>query len=329
MNLDSLSQQFISAVSILAYLLFASYGLSLLARFHWLPDIFSHFAIQYAIGGLILGIALLVLQNYPLAVLCFAITIANAVEIRMLMQDPWNFSRLPEQSNFTMVQFNKYFLNPHYELMREWFESEDAKDIDLVIVQESGAGTIVELQQFRDLFPYQFPENSEDRFNDISVISRYPVTVERLPLTSSRYAMVASRITIQKENFAKPVVIYSYHTITPMTRNMQERRNMQLLRLAENVRKDPSPQVIASGDWNITPYSPYFDDFLKASGMKYQNFGLLPETSWISMVKLPFLMIPIDQVTYKDGMELTDIKRGPSMGSDHHSLMAKFKIEEK
>jgi hypothetical protein len=27
---------------------------------------------------------------------------------------------------------------------------------------------------------------------------------------------------------------------------------------------DKSDYVIASGDWNITPYSPYFGDFLKS-----------------------------------------------------------------
>ncbi|MCE7887146.1 MAG: hypothetical protein DYH13_06550 [Alphaproteobacteria bacterium PRO2] len=331
MDLSHLPPQVISWASNVAWFLLISFSFSLLARFHWAFELFSHFTIQYAVGGFILAALLLLMHQYWLAGLCAFVMVFSIVETRWLMQDPLLFTRPAAETNFTVMQYNKLFRNDHFPQMRRWFE-ENAANIDVLIVQESGVRTIEELEQFRDFFPNQHPADKKDRFNDVSVLSRYPFEVAKIPLSDrsdvSWFTAAASRIEIKKPGMP-PIVIYSFHTQVPIGKTYSDHRNGTLAGLANAVKNEQSEFVIASGDWNITPYSPYFGDFLKTSGLHYQNYRLLPETTWAAHFLFPFLKIPIDHVLYNDRLMLTDIRRGPAMGSDHHSLIASFNAPEK
>lgn len=332
MDLSTLPPQVISWVSNLAWVLIISFGFSLLARFHWAFDLFSHFTIQYIVGGCALGILLLLMHQYWLAGLCVLVMVSNVIETRWLIQEPLLFTRPAAETNFTVVQYNKLFRNDHFPQMRRWFE-QNAANIDVLIVQESGVRTIEELEQFKDFFPNQYPADKADRFNDVSVLSRYPFKVTKIPLSDtadvSWFTAAASRIEIEKPGIEKPIVIYSFHTQVPLGKDFAAHRNGTLRGLAAAVANEKSDYVIASGDWNITPYSPYFGDFLKTSGLHYQNYRLLPETTWAAHFLFPFLKIPIDHVLYNDKLTLTDIRRGPAMGSDHHALIASFAVPGK
>jgi endonuclease/exonuclease/phosphatase (EEP) superfamily protein YafD len=331
MDLSGLPSQVISWASNLAWFLLISFSLSLLARFHSVFELFSHFTIQYAVGGFILAALLLLMHQYWLAGLCAFVMLFSIAETRWLMHDPLLFTRPAAETNFTVMQYNKLFRNDHFPQMRRWFE-QNAAAIDVLIVQESGVRTIEELEQFKDFFPNQYPADKKDRFNDVSILSRYPFEVTKIPLSDrpdvSWFTAAASRIEIKKPG-VQPIIIYSFHTQVPLGPTYSSHRNGTLRGLANAVKNEKSELVIASGDWNITPYSPYFGDFLKTSGLNYQNYRLLPETTWASHFLFPFLKIPIDHVLYNDRLTLTDIKRGPAMGSDHHSLIASFNVPEK
>lgn len=330
MDLSTLPPQIISWVSNLAWFLIISFGFSLLARFHWAFDLFSHFTIQYIVGGFALGILLLLMHQYWLAGLCVLVMISSVIETRWLMQEPLLFTRPDAETNFTVMHYNKFFTNESPKI-RQWMQ-ENGADVDVLIVQESGYDNIEFLKQLSDIFPNQFPQNQSESFNDISVLSRYPFQITSIPLADSSdvswFTSAATRIEINKPG-VPPVVIYSFHTAVPMGKTYSTHRNGTLKGLAAAVAKEQSDYVIASGDWNITPYSPYFSDFVKSSGLHYQNYRLLPETTWAAPFLLPFLKIPIDHVLYNDKLTLTDIRRGPAMGSDHHALIASFAVPDK
>ena len=310
------------------FVLFGAYGCALFARHYWALDIFSHFTIQYALGALILALLFFFSQHYMLAVICLVIFTTNAIETRYYMHNPWLFGSQGNFSNFTIVQYNKLYRNRDYRAVRFWLQK-IAPTTDMIMVQESGQDTIEELKQFKDLFPYQFPTNPEERFNDVSILSRAPFSVTGVPVYQGRFTKYASRIEVKKEKFDKPVIIYSYHTVTPLTPAHHAMRNEELRTLAKLIKNETAEQVIASGDWNTTPYSPYYQDFLETSGLYYQNYGILPETTWASFNLFPFLKIPIDHILYNNGVALVNIHAGPARGSDHHSLIASFAVKEK
>ncbi|MBK9561664.1 MAG: hypothetical protein IPO54_00745 [Micavibrio sp.] len=330
MDISHLPPQIISWVSNLAWFLIISFGFSLLARFHWAFDLFSHFTIQYIVGGFALGILLLLMHQYWLAGLCVLVMISSVIETRWLMQDPLLFTRPAAETNFTVMHYNKFFTNESSRI-QEWLNV-NATDIDVLIVQESGHDNIEFLKQLKDIFPNQFPQHQSESFNDISVLSRHPFQITSIPLVDSSdvswFTSAATRIEISKPGVPS-VVIYSFHTAVPMGGKFSTHRNGTLKGLAAAVANEKSDYVIASGDWNITPYSPYFSDFLKTSGLNYQNYRLLPETSWPAHLLIPFMKIPIDHVLYNDKLTLTDIRRGPAMGSDHHALIASFAVPDK
>ena len=122
----------------------------------------------------------------------------------------------------------------------------------------------------------------------------------------------------------KPIAIYALHTLPPMSRSFQEQRNFELSVLALYAQPSPDIHVIAEGDWNITPYSPWFRDLLKKTDLNYQSYGLFLDPTWPSFMPLAMLRIPIDQILFSNGLIQTGKYVGPSTGSDHHALIAGF-----
>ncbi len=312
----------------LAGILIVSYALSWLARFHWTFDLFSHFMVEYAVGALILCALLLVSQHYVMAFACVLVFIGASVQIRTPMHEPLTFQAPNKTANFTIVQYNKLRRNPNYSGIGKWLRR-NVEKYDVVMLQEIGVDDIQKLQNLKDAYKYHFPQNLDQRFNDTYVLSNHPFNVTPVFIGGSGSNKYASRIEIKKSNFAEPVVIYTMHTITPMNGRMQKQRNSEIKNLSKFVSEEKNANVIASGDWNITPYSPYFQDFLKTTHLRYQNYGLLPQTTWPSFGIAPFMKIPIDQVLFNDNLNLISINKGPALLSDHHSLIASFAVKEK
>jgi len=75
------------------------------------------------------------------------------------------------------------------------------------------------------------------------------------------------------------------------------------------------------GDLNATPWSPYYRQLLKGSGLRNtrQGFGILP--TWPSWSLLDGLRIPIDHCLVSSTIEVIDIKTAQIKGSDHLSLV--------
>jgi endonuclease/exonuclease/phosphatase (EEP) superfamily protein YafD len=298
-------------------------SISLLASFHWAFDLFVNFKPQYLVGSVLLFI-LCVIYRYKWFALCMAIlAIALFIEIQFSYSKP--FAARPAQvANFAVVQYNKFYYNDNYEDIGAWLRS---NDFDVVVVNETLHDAIEPLQKFKDAYPYQFPQTRAELYDDLFILSRSPITVMPLPMTIGERTYVGSRITVKKKGL-EPVVIYAFHANVPMGNTSATRRNFQLESLATMAGEEKAKNVIMMGDWNLTPYSPLFKNILKISGLTYQNYGLFPQTTWPSFNYFEFLKIPIDHIIFNNNMLLTDIRKGPSLGADHQSLVARFYINE-
>ena len=97
------------------------------------------------------------------------------------------------------------------------------------------------------------------------------------------------------------------------------RRQRELQRLAEIVRAIDRP-VIVAGDLNSTPWSPHFQDLVRAAGLRDAAVGrgylaTWPRWFWPAQ-------IPIDHVLLKGPWSVLRLQRGPALGSDHYPLIA-------
>lgn len=298
---------------------------SLLASYHWVFDVFSNFKIQYFFIGLSL-LALCTIYKQKWFALCMAIlAVSLFIEVQYANMRP--FASKPLQTpNFKIAQYNKFFGNEDYDAIRQWLTDPKEGNFDLVAINESLMHAIRVYQRIKDIYPHQYPLKESERFGDIQIVSKWPITVTPLPIHWDNRVFNVSKIAVRKPGL-EPVIVYAYHAQTPLGAYGYERRQYELETMAKFVAAQNEKNVIMMGDWNLTPYSPLFKDILRTTGLNYQNYGLLPQTTWPSFNYFNVLKIPIDHILYDDRMVLTDIRRGPSMGSDHHSLIAQFFIK--
>lgn len=309
--------------------LFYGYVMALLAPYHWFFDTHVNFTIQYALGGLLLGIVALLLQCPVLGVLLLLVGLLNTYTVYNSYSDPFVFSSpyQNETPNLTIVQYNKLFPNQSWDKIEHWVK-ENHENIDIMVVQESGIHTLYKLKNLEKYFPYQFPENPKQRFNDVSILSHIPFKVEEIPSLNIDGHMPGMKVTYQRPDMPEPLHLYSIHAQSPASSNKHKERTEDLLIMKQAIMKDPHPYKLFVGDLNTTPYSRVFQDFLSDTEMTYNDFKWFPNTTWHSDLRFPFLMIPIDHMFYSPEIHQISKDVGPTLGSDHHMLMGKFRIPQ-
>jgi endonuclease/exonuclease/phosphatase (EEP) superfamily protein YafD len=113
------------------------------------------------------------------------------------------------------------------------------------------------------------------------------------------------------------------HLMSPTMPRRAEQRNEELAMIAERRAMIMGP-VIVAGDFNVTPYSPYYSDWLDATQLTDTRYGRTLSTSWPAV--LPILGIPIDHVAVSKEFTILSHQRLPAFGSDHWGIMAELAL---
>ncbi len=310
----------------LTWILVASYALSLLARFGWFFDLFSHFAIQYAIGGLVLGAGLLFCGKRIVAILPFFIAIISIFDVYSDVDFKFshNYSR-----SFTIVQYNRNIGHVEHSEVKEWLSNPD-NDFDLVVLQEAGPSLAAMASELGEIYPYQIQEPKNHAFGMV-IISRHPFTeMEKIILDGPVYTNFTAKISVDPPDFDEPVTIYALHALPPTSRRHFAQRNYELEKTVDFIVNDKMHgHKIMIGDWNITPFSPYFRDILRRTGLRYSYGGIYPAITWPAFFYLSLLQIPIDHILYSQDLITVQKFTGPDFGSDHKSVLSSFKERKK
>jgi endonuclease/exonuclease/phosphatase (EEP) superfamily protein YafD len=82
--------------------------------------------------------------------------------------------------------------------------------------------------------------------------------------------------------------------------------------------------LIVAGDFNATPYSPYFTEWLEKTKLTDSRRGRTPSPSWPTM--LPWVGIPIDHVVVNDGFTILSHRRLPNFESDHYGVLVEIAL---
>lgn len=316
-NLKKFIDDLATALSIL---LICGFTLSLGARLHWFLDLFSHFSQQYFIGGLLLT-PLLVWQKKKLLLVLVSISmLTSGFEVYRHVESVPS----KEQPSLRIVQYNRNVGLTQHDKFIAWIKSHK-DDFDVVVMQEATPSIAKAASDLGDLFPHQIHEPRDHAFGMV-ILSKYPMlTANMIPLNGPTYSSFAAKITIQPPSSA-PVTIYALHALPPMGADKQKQRNFELFETAKHIAQDTDKNIIMMGDWNITPYSPYFSDLLEKAGLHYQISGPYPFPTWPSHFVPIILQIPIDHILTKGDLVLIEKKRGPALGSDHYPVIASFAL---
>jgi endonuclease/exonuclease/phosphatase (EEP) superfamily protein YafD len=112
-----------------------------------------------------------------------------------------------------------------------------------------------------------------------------------------------------------PLTVLAAHPPPPKSAALAAERNLQLSRLAVMARGAPEPVVLCA-DLNVTPWTPFFGDLVRDSGLVDARRGRGIQPTWPTSLP-PLGRIPIDHCLVSPDLGVRDFRYGPGIGSDH------------
>jgi len=225
-----------------------------------------------------------------------------------------------------IVQYNKYYYNQNFEELETWLKA-DGRDTDILLMQEVLDADMQGLTEvLTDVFPHYLAFDAE-RPDSVMIYSKTPILNYEVHQLCHKYCKTKGvRFDVEGAFSSTPVRIYSAHTHLGFKYYNALAQAEQYEDISEWMLMEGFDNRVFAGDLNTTAHTPVFQKFIKSSNMRYQRFGLLPLGTWPSWRFIPPFQVSIDHVLVGDNLRLADIKRGPSFGSDHYSLVARIHI---
>ena len=336
---------FRNIISIVSFLsLFGLALVSLGSYFAWkYPiELLTNFRVQYFILSLIITLFLSILysQHYlknKLLILSALVVIGlNVIEVvPWYLPHPQQISQSNAQS-FRVLQFNINIQNNHYQEIIETVRLE-RPDIALFIEVDQNAVNHLNAG-LKDILPLNFRSPG----GGLAILSRLPIQNARGDdLNAKNTNLIAPRVaiaTILVNN--QPVEFIGTHPLVPVKPSTFRRRNLQLAALSDYIQKVKIP-VIVAGDFNLTPWSPYYKMFVRKTNLHNTRlgFGILPTwirgtsylkyPKWLLFIMEHFLNIPIDHCFVGDEIKVTGIHIGDNANSDHAPVINDLTLQIK
>lgn len=286
------------------------------ARWSWTLELTTHFRVQYlAVTAAMLAILLLRRHWTACGVLVAAAVVSAAPVL------PYLPLTTAPQASSVAAPLKIATVNVSYLpfLAKRFLEIVRATSPDVLVLQELTPHAERVLADLDGEFPYhrKFPA---DGAYGIGLWSRFPIE------SSATFALGrVPAIEARLEGPYGPFNVIGVHLRAPTTPRRAEARNQELRELAARSAAVDEPLIVA-GDFNVTPYSPYFRDWLKASGLTDSRRGRTLSASWPTT--LPWFGIPIDHVAVNDGFTVLSHSRLPNFESDHFGVLVELAFRE-
>lgn len=287
------------------------------ARLWWAFDLFTHFRLQYVVVAVVLGVAAVAVGAHVSATALAVVAIVHGWAIKDLwIGDPGDAGGAG--TPLRIISANVLGTNATPDQVLAFLRGAEA---DVVVLVEVGTerwdGVLAELAI---LYPYRAPDQ-ERRRDTVRLLSRYPVlNAQLVEPEGGRRPYLEAEIDVG----STPVVVIGVHPPSPSPSDATDsrRRNRQLDHIAAVVEDHDRPLIVA-GDFNTSPWSPHFHDFIAATGLRNAAEG----HGWIATWPAGFwpAQVPIDHVLVR-GPLVSHIRRGPFIGSDHYPLIADLRL---
>lgn len=293
---------------------------SLGARADWLLELFSHFPVQYLVLQSFAAAVCLAVRQWPWALVALVAAIPNALSVGpyvpRLAAAP--VAATPSRTPVRLIAANLLYRQEDAAAARAYLERQSA---DILVLSEFTPRWREKLRPLERTYPY-FAVRPRWNPWGIAVFSKHPFrAIEDLDLGDQQSSHL--RLLVQLPDGL--VEVYAVHLASPPSRSQAAQRNTQLRTLAARIAAaDPALPRIVAGDFNTTPYSPYFRDLLRDARLRdgRQPFGL--HFTWPAW-PVP-LWIPIDHCLAGGPVEVTRVATGPAIGSDHLPLECTFAL---
>lgn len=296
-----------------------SYG----ARYFWMADLFSHFVMQYVIGGIIIFSILLILKDRKYIILPILALLLCLPKFSYYGHTV-AFQEQEGQNSFSLLQFNKLVTNQNLVVIEKKIRN---SNVDLVVLQEAGHKDKKIAKNLLDMFPHQILETRDHAFGMIVLSKTAFVSKKTIMIEDKVQENFALKIKLNPNNFTNDISIYALHAVPPMGHEAWTQRNNELEKVSKIISEDVSKNIVFAGDWNITPYSPFFKNTLKTSKLKMLRELPFTRPTWPAPFKifgLNVFQIPIDHFLFSENLLPTNKEVGKAVESDHHPTIIEF-----
>jgi endonuclease/exonuclease/phosphatase (EEP) superfamily protein YafD len=222
-------------------------------------------------------------------------------------------------SDITLMTINIY--GAHNQKYSSVINLVKEKNPEILCINEITKLWMQRLKSDLPEYKYRFDEGIS---GGAAIFSRVPIERVSPPdlVPVKRYG-VRGRLKLA----GRPVLICAVHPPAPTDRGRWLNRNREFDRLSADSAAADEP-VILIGDFNSTPFSPYFRKLLKDGKLCDSENGKGIQPSWNALFKVVPPLVPIDHCLTSGQFAVLERYLGPNVGSDHLPVIVKLHLQE-
>lgn len=294
----------------------------------WPLELVHHLVPQYglaavgvAVAALLLGsrrqlVAAILLAAY-FGLVHWTAALPGAARSEAAAAVPHGVEASEPPRRITVITNNVYVLNRRRPDLLKWLAGWPA---DVVALQEVDGRLSDRLRAGEDGYRYRLVAEEKLVTRDgwsaresIIILSRFPILEHRSPGPWAKvWQVVLARLDVA--DGVHPWIV-AIHAPSPIYRDSLPMRDLIFEKLGAVI-TGLDGSVIVLGDFNASPYTPVYRDFVEVAGLA--TFRRLPASY---PARLGGFGVPIDHVLAR-GARIAELQALPSIGSDHRPLAA-------
>jgi endonuclease/exonuclease/phosphatase (EEP) superfamily protein YafD len=298
----------------------------------WVFDLASHFRLQYFIVLVILVVFFIKVKKWKSTGVGVVFGVANFILISPYI-GTINSVTEEDHSKIRILSMNLSHTNSSYKKVK-LFIGETQPSV--LVLQELSNSWRDALEKNLAKFPYSAKISENTTYDVDFPLPNFMKPKEKLFIGLFSHIPFERIIIDRSDDFPISYIrgsfkfkeniftVFGVHLTSPVGKYRTNLRNKQLVSLAEEIQKNNQPTVVI-GDFNITPWSPYFEEFIKKTRLRDTRKGLGIYPTWLA--EFSPLAIPIDHGLTSDGIKIGSFSLGNSFGSDHLPIILDFSID--
>jgi endonuclease/exonuclease/phosphatase (EEP) superfamily protein YafD len=239
---------------------------------------------------------------------------------------PWYFSRAQiAAASSNALKVMSFNINVENTQTAAIVQSIQAVNPDLVVVIEVTPSMMASINaELQSALPYNFRSPG----GGLGILSKLPL---QSPRDEKFDGSDATNLVTTVAYRDKSIKLIGTHPLVPIKPDRFVKRNQHLQAIG-NYLKKTQETVILLGDFNLTPWSPYYRQLINMTGLQNTRlgFGILP--TWIrpaTHVKYPtwlitLVNIPIDHIFVSKNIKVARTYVGENGNSDHAPIISEL-----
>ncbi len=180
------------------------------------------------------------------------------------------------------------------------------------------------ITQLADVYPFSASALYKETGVKEDIVSRFPILDASVYRPTGGHTAIRATVIIEGE--AVQVFVIDPNKATSQTRWAERNQYLGLVSQWVATQAAGRPAIML-GDWNVTPWSPFYADVFEQSSLRRGDTGVLPPaTHTLARLPIPLLGLNDDHVAVSRRITVEGCAPGPDLGSDHLPLVCQIHV---